>query len=97
MATVYDDTIEYDEEKNLRNIAMRALPFSVAKHVLADPNMVTRVDDRKDYGETRYISYGRVDEMRLRLCWTYRGDYIRVISLFTVHKKEWEAHYGKDS
>jgi uncharacterized DUF497 family protein len=97
MATIINGIFEYDDEKNRRNIEERGLSFNLAEFVLADPNVVTRIDDRKDYGEIRVISYGFVDGMRLRLCWTPRGKYIRVISLFTVHKKEWEAHYGKDN
>jgi len=88
---------EYDEEKNRRNIEERDLPFSIAEDVFADPNVTLDVDSRRNYGEIRYISYGLVNGRRLRLCWTRRGDRIRVISLFQVHKKEWEAHYGKDS
>jgi uncharacterized DUF497 family protein len=95
MATIFHGIFEYDDEKNRRNIEERGLPFGLATRVFADPNMVARIDTRKDYGEMRVISYGFVDGMRLRLCWTPRGKYIRVISLFTVHKKEWEANYGK--
>jgi len=88
---------EYDEEKNRRNIEERKLPFSLAEGVFADPNMRPRIDDRRDYGEIRYISYGLVDGLRLKLCWTPRGDKVRVITLFQVHKKEWEKYYGKDN
>jgi len=88
--------LEYDEEKNRRNIEERNLPFSLAKGVFADPNMTLDTDRRWDYGEIRYISYGLVDGLRLKLCWTWRGDKVRVITLHQVHKKEWEKHYGKD-
>jgi len=96
MGTVIHGILEYDEEKNRRNIEMRALPFSVARRIFADPNMVTKLDDRKDYGEPRIVSYGLVDGDRLRLCWTPRGNRIRVISLYRVHIKEWEKYYGKN-
>jgi len=96
MATIINGFLEYDEEKNRRNIEARALPFSVAEGIFADPNMAVEIDNRKDYGEIRFTSYGLVEGMRLRLCWTPRGNRIRVISLFPVHLKEWEKHYGKD-
>jgi len=94
MGTIFHGIFEYDEEKNRRNIEERGLPFHLAEFVFADPNMVAKIDDRSDYGEIRIISYGLAKGKRLRLCWTLRGDKIRVISLFTVHKKEWEANYG---
>jgi len=88
--------LEYDPEKNRRNIELRGLSFDLAKSVFADPNMRPEIDDRRVYGEDRYVAYGLVDGKRLRLCYTLRDDKIRIITLYKVHKKEWEAHYGKD-
>jgi len=97
MATIVNGIFEYDEEKNRRNIKERGLSFDVAKSVFADPNTVQEIDDRWDYGEPRYVNYGFAEGLRLRLCWTPRGDRIRIISLYQVHLKEWEKHYGKDN
>jgi len=91
-----DIEFEYDPEKNRRNIETRGLAFDLAESVFADPNMKWEIDDRRDYGETRYVAYGLVDGRRRRLCWTPRGNKKRVITLYQVHKKEWEEHYGKD-
>ena len=88
--------LEYDPEKNQRNIVERGLPFDLAGLVLADPNVVHEVDNRKDYGEPRLVAYGNAEGLRLRLCYTPRGEKIRVITLYQVHKKAWEKHYGKD-
>jgi uncharacterized DUF497 family protein len=96
MATIIHGILEYDDEKNRRNIEERGLPFDLATRVLADPNVLVKIDDRKDYGEPRYIAYGLVDGDRLRLCWTPRGDRIRVISLYKVHIKDWEKYHGKN-
>jgi uncharacterized DUF497 family protein len=87
---------EYDSEKNRRNIIERGLPFDLAEFVLSDPNVVTECDYRRNYGEKRFLSYGKVEGLRLCLCWTPRNGKIRIITLFKVHKKEWEKHYGKD-
>ena len=89
--------IEYDPDKNERNIEERGLPFDLAEFVLSDPYVVTECDNRKCYGEERFLSYGIVEGLRLCLCWTPRNGRVRVITLFKVHKKEWEKHYGKDS
>jgi uncharacterized DUF497 family protein len=88
--------LEYDDEKNRRNIAERGLPFDLGEFVLTDPNVATECDNRKDYGEKRFLSYGKVGGLRLCLCWTPRNGRVRVITLFKVHEKEWEKHYGKD-
>ena len=88
--------LEYDSEKNERNIAERGLPFDLAELVLADPNAVQQIDDRKEYGEPRFIAYGNVEGLRLHLCYTPRGQKIRVISLYQVHEKAWEKRYGKN-
>ena len=91
----YKIELEYDSEKNQRNIEERGLPFEFAELILNDPNAVMEIDNRKDYGEQRFIVYGYVDGLRLRLCYTPRGEKIRVISLYQVHEKAWEKHYGK--
>ena len=88
--------LEYDQEKNQRNIKERGLPFDLGALVLADPNVVTKCDDRKDYGEDRYLSFGMVGGLKLCLCWTPRDRKVRVITLFRVHEKEWEKFYGKN-
>jgi len=88
--------LEYDPEKNQRNIDERGLPFDLAGLVLTDPNVVTEQDMRKDYGEERFLSYGLAGNLRLCLCWTPRENKVRVISLFRVHENEWEKHYGKN-
>ncbi|MDR0321848.1 MAG: BrnT family toxin [Treponema sp.] len=89
--------LEYDLEKNMHNIEERGLPFDLAEFVLTDPNVVTEADYRRNYGEERFLSYGKVEGLRLCLCWTPRNGRIRVITLFKVHEKEWEKHYGKDN
>ncbi|GBU21221.1 hypothetical protein R80B4_01110 [Fibrobacteres bacterium R8-0-B4] len=96
MATIANGIFEYDEEKDRRNIEERGLSFQLAEFIFADPDMVSETDDKRDYGEPRYLAYGLVDGKRLRLCWTPRGGRIRVISLHKIHRKEWEKHYGKD-
>ena len=88
--------LEYDAEKNQRNIDERGLPFDLGELVLADPKVSTKLDNRKDYSEDRFLSFGKVGALKLCLCWTPRKGKVRVISLFKVHEKEWGKHYGKN-
>ena len=92
-----DITFEWDEAKRLQTLKERDLDFKLARHILADPNMVCRIDDRQNYKETRYIAYGMVEKEILCLCYTMRGKVCRVISLRHTHKKERSNHYGQDS
>lgn len=47
--------ISYDPEKRDRALAERGLDFEDAEHVFAGPT-IELLDDRKDYGETRWVT-----------------------------------------
>jgi len=51
--------ITYDEAKRAPSLEKRGLDFALAGVVFGDRHM-TRVDDRRDYGEPRFISIGRL-------------------------------------
>ena len=93
---VDDIELEWDETKRQQNLKDRGLDFMLARYVLSDPNMVRRIDNRRNYKETRYIAYGMVQDDILCLCYTMRGKVYRVISLRQTHEKERKKHYGKD-
>jgi len=46
------------------------------------------VDDRRDYGETRYAALGCLEDTIVFLVYVMRGDVIRVISLRRANLKE---------
>lgn len=50
------------------------------------------VDDRAEYGETRYIGYGRIDGLPRCLIFTLRDGEVRPISLRRAHAKEYHRH-----
>jgi len=47
-----------------------------------------KVDDRKDYGETRYVAYGLVGARLHALVFTPRGDALHVISFRKANQRE---------
>jgi hypothetical protein len=49
---------------------------------------LTRIDDRRDYGEPRFISAGRLDERIVVIVWTPRGRARRVISMRKANERE---------
>ena len=87
--------LEWDEAKRLQTLKERGLDFKLARYVLADPNLVRYVDNRRDYKETRYIAYGMVHGTVLKLCYTMRNSTYRIISLHKIHKDKQEKYYGK--
>ena len=79
---------EWDENKNRWNIEKRGFGFDRAKTIFKRP-MLTKEDKRKDYGETRYISVGQMDEgIIATVVHTERGERIRIISARVADRKE---------
>ena len=87
---------EWSEEKRQEVLAARKLDMVIlAPKVFADPNVIIELDMRQDYGEERFLAYALVEGTRLCLCFTPRNGKIHLIMIFKMHKKPWEAHYGK--
>ena len=84
----------WDENKRLLNIKNHEIDFFVAEKIYYSEDASAMVDDRKDYGEERYLIYGTVDSLKMCLCCAFRDDNIRVISIRRVHDKEWRKVYG---
>jgi len=71
---------EWDENKNRINISKHGFDFESAKLVSFDQSRKTSLDERKDYGEKRYRTIGKVYNTIIVVVFTFRGDMIRVIS-----------------
>ena len=80
-------TVEFDEAKRARTLGQRALDMARAGEVF-DGASLTVEDDRMDYGETRYITIGFLDERMVVLVWTPRGDVHRIISMRKANDRE---------
>jgi uncharacterized protein len=55
---------------------------------LAIYSHLTRIDDRRDYGELRFISVGRLEGRIVIIVWTPRGRARRVISMRKANERE---------
>lgn len=86
---------EWDETKNRANIRKHGVSFITARRIFERP-FLTRRDDRKPYGEDRYISVGEVDGVAvIVVAHTDRGDRTRLISARPASRKErraWHEH-----
>lgn len=84
---------EWDDAKAARNDAKHAVCFEAARRAFNDPFAIEWLDDRFDYGETRYNLLGMVEERLLLVAYTLRGDVIRIISARGAEPNEKRRYY----
>ena len=86
---------EWDMAKNQANIRKHGVRFETAQRIFKGP-VLTWLDDRKDYGEDRYISVGKVESVALIVVvHTGRDDRIRLISVRPASHKERQAYHER--
>jgi len=84
---------EWDERKNERCRRERGFDFHFAIKIFETD--VDQVEDKRaDYGETRFIATGQVQDRVLVVVWTPRGRTQRIISARRASKRERERFYG---
>jgi uncharacterized DUF497 family protein len=84
---------QWDAEKSAANEAKHGISFNQAAQIFRGP-ILKRPDDRKDYGEQRFIALGAYDGEVLRVVFTERGDDIRLISAWRASKHDSEKYQG---
>ncbi len=79
---------EWDEAKNAENIRKHKIDFADVPAMFASPMLVI-FDDRKDYGEDRWIGVGLLSELIAVVVWVERHeDVIRIISARKANRTE---------
>jgi uncharacterized DUF497 family protein len=79
---------EWDETKNDTNIRKHGLDFSDAWKVFV-PTLIVEIDDREDYGETRWSGIGVLEDRVVKVIFTEPNENtIRIISLRKATKYE---------
>jgi uncharacterized DUF497 family protein len=73
--------------KREQTLLTRGLDLLRAKEVFAGPHF-TVPDERKDYGEPRFITAGWLDDRLVLFAWTPRGVARRVFSMRHCHERE---------
>ena len=84
--------ITFDPAKRDATFEHRGLDFADAVEVFAG-----LPDDRRDYGEPRFISAGYLRRRMVVIVWTPRDDARHIISMRYCHAKEekrWHAQIG---
>lgn len=81
---------EWDENKQIENIGKHDLDFADAWQIFDAP-MLVDVDNREDYGETRFIGFGFLKNFVVAIVFTEPNEEtMRIISLRKALKYERE-------
>ena len=83
--------ISYDPVKNARNIRIRGLSFDDASNFDFETALI-EIDNRIEYGETRYVALGKLAKRLHVLCFTETATGIRVISFRKANLREVNRH-----
>ncbi|MDE0499616.1 MAG: BrnT family toxin [Acidimicrobiaceae bacterium] len=86
--------IEYDEAKRAAILEARDLDLAAASEVLSSATL-TVSDDRRDYGEDRYITVGHLGATMVVVVWTPRIDAYRIISMRRANERERRLYGGR--
>lgn len=78
---------EWDENKRLANIRKHGIDF-IDVEVVFEGDTVTVEDDRFDYGEQRFITFGLLEARVIVIVHTERDNLIRIISARKATKNE---------
>jgi uncharacterized DUF497 family protein len=83
--------IEYPPAKRDATLAERGLDMGRAAEIFGGTTLTVE-DDRENYGETRLITIGFLDERMVVMVWTQRGAARRIISLRKANEREQKAY-----
>ncbi len=79
--------LDWDEEKRQDALRRHGVDFAdVARIDFTAARII--IDDRRDYGEPRWITYGLVGDRLHVVCWTIRNERMRVISFRKANERE---------
>lgn len=78
---------EWDEAKNKANRRKHRISFESVLSCFSGPMLVS-VDDRGDYGETRYVAVGFLDDVPVVIVYAEPGENIRIISARKADRHE---------
>lgn len=82
---------QWDPSKSIANERKHGVSFLQAVQIFRNP-ILKRVDDRKDYGETRFVALGHYDGDVLCVVFTEREGDLRLISARKANRYEREKY-----
>lgn len=85
--------VEWDEAKREENLRKHGIDF-VGVEALFEGVTATIEDDRLDYGEQRFVTFGVMDGRVVAVVHTEQSDTIRIISIRKATKREEQSYYS---
>lgn len=79
--------ITFDPAKRDATLRERGLDMALAGQVFEGVH-ITFEDHRRDYGEPRLVTFGRIGNRLVFVAWTPRGDTHRIISMRKANERE---------
>jgi uncharacterized protein len=83
----------FDPAKQVTNLKKHGLDLDDAKLVIESGNTVTFEDNRFDYDEPRYLTFGILFDQVVVIVTTETEDHIRVISLRKADRHEQKIYF----
>jgi uncharacterized protein len=83
---------EWDENKRLANLSKHGFDFVDVSSVF-DNDTITVEDDRYNYGEQRFITFGLFQGRVIAVVHTENDDLIRIISVRKASKYEQQIYF----
>ncbi len=83
--------ITFDIAKRDKTLAERGIDFMDAALVFEGRHF-TLADDRREYGEARFITVGLLHERMVVMVWTPRGEARRIISMRKANEREQDRY-----
>jgi uncharacterized DUF497 family protein len=87
-----DDKFEWDDAKASANLAKHGVSFERAKLVFRDIARFEAYDDRRHYGEDRFVATGDADGVILVVVHTEREGRVRIISARRATRHERQTY-----
>ncbi len=79
---------EWDEAKRLSNIERHKVDFIDILPLFISADAIRIQDNRRDYGEIRYILLGEKEKQLFQVAYTLRDFVVRIISARRGNKRE---------
>lgn len=83
--------VSFDDEKRRLTLLNRGLDFARAGEIF-DGAEFTWADDRYEYGEVRYNTFGWLDQRLIAVTWTIRDGTRRIISMRKANEREQRSY-----
>ncbi|SPH27608.1 hypothetical protein ASD8599_04074 [Ascidiaceihabitans donghaensis] len=84
-------SFEWNEEKRQETLKTRGIDLLYAA-LIFEGQTLTKIDNRKDYGEVRHISLGLVDDTPYIVIHTQRGENTRIISAWKGGRRHYDTY-----